>query len=134
MNCYSTDSSRHGISFLTMWFNKLMLPKLRHFSLPFCGNLVKDLKTCTDLSAADLQQSASKHTFKRVFYLIHSESELHEGVHFHPAVTGLLVPVPASVSDQLQEIPLGRFYVPAKFSFPAPGNCQELADQPLVDP
>lgn len=110
-----------------------MLPELRHFSLPFCGNLVKDLKMRTDLSAGDLQQSVNKQTLKRIFYLIHSESELREAVHFHPAVTGLLVPVPASVSDQLQEIPLGHFYVPAKFSFPAPGSCQELADQPLVD-
>lgn len=98
-----------------------------------CGNLVRDVKIHIGLSAADLQRSASKHTPAKLFYLIHSESELHEEVHFHPIVTGFLVPVPVSVSDQSQEIQLGHFYVPAKFSSPAPGSCQELADQPLAD-
>lgn len=118
---------------MTAWIIKLMLPKLKHFSSTLCDNLVRDLKMRTGQSAADLQQSAYKHTLKIVFHLIHSESESREGVHFHPIVTGFLVPVPVSVSDQSQEIQLGHFYVPAKFSSPAPGSCQELADQPLVD-
>jgi len=110
-----------------------MLPKFKHFSSTLCGNIVRDLRTRAGLSAADLQRSANKHTLKIIFYLIHSESESHEGVHFHPIVIGFLVPVPVSVSDQSQEIQLGHFYVPAKFSSPAPGSCQESADQRRVD-
>lgn len=68
-----------------------------------------------------------------MFYLTHSESELHEGVHFHPAVTCFLVPFLVIVSDQSQEIQPGHFFFPAKFSSPAPDSCQESADQPLAD-
>lgn len=118
---------------ITTWIIKLMSSKLKHFRSTLCGNPVQDLKMCTGLSAADVHPGASKHTPKTIFYLIHSESEWREGVHFHPVVTGFLVPAPVSVSDQSQEIQLGRFYVPAKFSSPAPSSCQELADQPLAD-